>query len=496
MNEILIYGEVGTDVKDSKVVAQLAKFTGEPVRVRINSPGGDVYAGLAIMNALRAHDGEVTAVVEGMAASAASFIAIGGADRVVARPSAELMIHSAWSMGAGNSEALMKIAGDLDRISLTLAGIYADKSGRDISEMRNLMAAETWFNAAEALDAGLIDAVEDARQPPPESAVNVNTSTVFASWRYSSRAVAPPPPVARSVPGDEVNRPISGQEGETMEFLNKLAQITGKSEDQVLNSIASFIRNEVVPISGEVDVSYPTDVKIVPTERITVDALVGDKAAEAPEGEDTGVEVIPEGVEPQPDSAAVQLAKSAGLTFAMGDVAEGFEASVDEGGTVTIKAPSGVEPGDVVEFTVLVNETAVPLSVTVRALSEDEPGEAPSETLTEQPMNKISLDPETYNILKAQARAGVQMSEEKARKDRVAEVEDWVRTGRIAAAARDKALSVMERDAALAREIYGSNPENTVPVAEVGHVGSGIPKSKADELLAKANAINNKKKGV
>ena len=103
LNEILMYGPIGPDfwepenaITAKSVMEQLSGMSGD-VTVRISSGGGDVYEGVDIMQALRNYDGEVTVIVESLAASAASFIAVGGADRVLMRGSSELMIHRAWT---------------------------------------------------------------------------------------------------------------------------------------------------------------------------------------------------------------------------------------------------------------------------------------------------------------------------------------------------------------------------------------------------------------
>ena len=181
------------------------------------------------------------------------------------------------------------------------------------------------------------------------------------------------------------------------------------------------------------------------------------------------MEVVPDGTEPQPDSAAVQLAKSAGLTFVMGDIADGFEASVDEGGTVTIKAPSGVEPGDTAEFSVMVNETAVPLIVTVRGLSdeEDTPGEAAPVETAPAP-DAVTLDRETYADLRAAAQLGWKAMEAEKVAKLDAEVDGWIAEGRISAALRPKAIKAIHTNAELARDLYGSNPAGTIPRNEIG----------------------------
>lgn len=202
MNQILIYEEIGPwGVTAKQVVEQVSALDGvEPVTVRVNSPGGDVYEGLAIMNALRGYAGEVTGIVEGLAASAASFIVAGGCSRVIARPSAELMVHDAWAWPDGDAAELRKVADDLDRMSDKLAGIYAEKAGGDPAMWRDTMRAETWYTAEEALAAGLVDAVEDARQAADLVTASASRSRVFAQarskFKYRGRASAPPPTIS------------------------------------------------------------------------------------------------------------------------------------------------------------------------------------------------------------------------------------------------------------------------------------------------------------
>ncbi|MFW8622512.1 head maturation protease, ClpP-related [Corynebacterium glutamicum] len=468
MSELLLFGEVGWEIKAQDVINFLNANTGEDIAVRLNSGGGDVYEGIAVMNALRSHDGAVTVIIEGLAASAASVIACGGASHVVIRPNAEVMIHEAWTWADGNAADLTKKVEDLNRASQNIADVYSARAGGSADEWRERMRAETWYSAQEALDAGLVDEIKDARKATENEPVAASYAPrMVAHFKYSGRRHAPAP-VNQSPVG------VPKEESKTM-GLNALAKELGWEED-ALRSALSRLKNESVPISGEVEVSYPSDVKIVPTEKIKIEPIIGDKVEESAEG----VEIAPdvEGVEdaePAGDSAAVQLAKQAGLTFAMGDVAEGFTAEVDEGGVVTVTAPSGAEVGSTAAFTVLVNETAVPLSVTVRSLSE-EPDEDPAEQPAElspvgEPamVNKKVLDIDTYNELKAAAQFGWSAMEAKKESDLVNEVDGWIRDGRISAGLRAKAVAAMKRDPATARDLYGANPVNTIPRGEVGY---------------------------
>lgn len=469
MNDLLIYGDIGWENTAKEVQEKLNEFDDEPVRVRINSGGGDVYEGIAILNTLRAYSGDITVVIESLAASAASFIAVGTGGRVVIRPNAEVMVHKAWAMLSGNADDIDKMRADLARQDVKLAKIYADRAGGSLDDWLSVMAAETWYTADEALAAGLVDEIEDAKQPAMAS-----LGAMRAQFKFANRAAAPPPPVTRSESGDATTTPSDGQKGDTVSILNQLAQELGKKPEDVKNALSGFF-NETVEVSGQVDVTYPEETAVAPTERVTVEPTVTNTDGEA--------------------------GGALGLAFAVSNTPDGWDITVDEStGTVTVKAPAGVEPGDTATATVVVNEsTEVPVAFKVRALADDD--EQPTSTegvdtpTSGESANTVTLDRDTYNLLVSQAKQGAQAASDKAREARIAEVDNWISEGRIAAAQRDKVLSVMHENEALAREVYGSNPKNTVPMAEVGHVGAGMPKSKAEELLAKADSIRNNKKG-
>lgn len=490
MNEVLIYGEIGWEVTASGVIEQLKNAAGEDVKVRISSGGGDVYEGIAIVNALRGYKGALTVVIESLAASAASFIAAGCGARVVARPNAEVMVHRAWTMQMGNSNDLAKTIGDLERQDAKLAAIYSDKTGGSAEEWLERMDAETWFTAQEALDAGLVDAIEDAKTVAPVA--KTEKSRVLASCRYASRSAAPPPPIASN---QEVKNtePSDGQNGDKMSILNQLAQELGRKPEEVQNALSGFF-NEVVPISGEVNVTYPSDVKIIPTQTIKIEPIVGDKPTEDADG---SVEVVPEGeaaAEPAGDSAAVQLAKSAGLTFAMGDVAEGWTAEVDEGGIVTVKAPSGAEVGSAADFTVLVNETSVALTVTVRAFDEEPDGEKPATEPAADPAPKeevaakhtpltAMVDSARLAELEADAAYGREARSREVKATARKLVEEAVQDGRIGAASRERWVAQLLSDPEDAKERLSQIRKGQVHRAETGHALNSVSTNDDDQAM-------------
>ena len=421
-----LFGEVGWEITAKDVRTQL-DGAGD-VDVFLNSPGGDVYEGLAVMNALRAHEGAVTIFIEGMAASIASVIAVGGADRVVARPHAELMIHHAWSGSMGDADEMRKSAENLERISANLADIYADKSGMSADAVLDLMGAETWFSASEALAAGFVDAVEDARRPAARGREPV-FAKAMARFRFSGRGAAPAPRV-----NNAVESPPREQEGEPMSFLEKIADAVGMSPEEVRNELSGFF-NESVEVEAKVEIEYPDSVKVAPTDKATVE----------PSG------VFPEGVEPSVESG------------------DGVTAEVDANGIVTVVAGEDVKPGDSVDVVVTVGESSAAITVEIVAAADTDGDDSASTPPAPAPSDSVTLDRETYEDLRAAAQHGWQAKQESEERALVAEVDRWVAEGRISAALRSKAVAAIKRDAEIARDLYGSNPKGTIPRAEIGH---------------------------
>lgn len=159
--EIYLYDAIGDAswgfIDAATVVSDLQQLKGKSVTMRLNSPGGSVDEAKAIYNAIQRH-GDVTISVDSLAASAASYIAMAG-KRVVMAENALMMIHNSWTFAAGNSTELRKIADLLDKYTEASVSAYAKKAGKDEKEISSLMESETWFNAQEALDYGLVDEI-------------------------------------------------------------------------------------------------------------------------------------------------------------------------------------------------------------------------------------------------------------------------------------------------------------------------------------------------
>jgi len=183
-------GEWGVSAKE--FAAALDEITTDEIRLHINSPGGEVFEGIAILNALRNHPARVTTVVDGLAASAASFIAMGG-DEVVMSRNAEMMIHDAWGLGIGNAADMRDLADRLDHLSNNIASVYAGKAGGSTEDWRAHMVAETWYTADEAVASGLADRTDD-------KAERVENRFDLGVFQYAGRDKAPAPQPVAPVP--------------------------------------------------------------------------------------------------------------------------------------------------------------------------------------------------------------------------------------------------------------------------------------------------------
>ncbi len=160
--ELSIYDEIGAyGVSAKAFIAEMGALdTGTDLELRLNSPGGSVFDAVAIYNALQRHDGKVTVTIDGIAASAASYIAMAG-DEIVMPENAFLMIHDPSGLVMGTAGDMRDMAEALDKIGGSLIKGYAAKSGKSDDEIATLMAAETWFDAEDAVEAGFADRIAE-----------------------------------------------------------------------------------------------------------------------------------------------------------------------------------------------------------------------------------------------------------------------------------------------------------------------------------------------
>ena len=163
--EIWIYDEIGEDwfgegLTAKAFVEEIGAIKAPAIDLHINSPGGSVFDGQAIYNAIQRHPAKVTSYIDWLAASIASTIALAG-DKVVMAANALFMIHQPWGLAMGPASEMRSMADVLDKIAGTLVAIYAAKSSKDEADIMSAMDAETWYTAAEAAEYGFVDEVGD-----------------------------------------------------------------------------------------------------------------------------------------------------------------------------------------------------------------------------------------------------------------------------------------------------------------------------------------------
>jgi ATP-dependent protease ClpP protease subunit len=162
--ELTVYEEIGeswysagctaSTVRDALMQAGIFNR----IHLRINSPGGDVFEGIAIYNLLRAQKKPIDVFVDGIAASAASVIAMAG-DTITMGTAAMMMIHNAWTIAVGDAREMRKTADLLDAIGSSIGEVYTKKSGKTADEVQVIMDAETWLGAQQCVDEGFATAV-------------------------------------------------------------------------------------------------------------------------------------------------------------------------------------------------------------------------------------------------------------------------------------------------------------------------------------------------
>lgn len=197
VGELMIYGDIasaswGEDEITPKLFKEELDALGEIkfLNIYINSGGGEVFAGQAIYSMLKRHAANKTVYIDGIAASIASLIAMAG-DKIIMPSNAMLMIHKCWNIAMGNSDEFRQMADRMDKVDESIVGVYVDKTGKDRKEILDLLKAETWFTAEEALAAGFADEVEKEKKLAASmngDFLNMNGQT-FDLERYQNKPV-------------------------------------------------------------------------------------------------------------------------------------------------------------------------------------------------------------------------------------------------------------------------------------------------------------------
>lgn len=225
--EILMYDEIGAWGITAKQFAQDLVACGDVSQIilRIHSPGGDVFAGMAIYNTLKAHPARVDVYIDGLAASMASVIAMAG-DKVYMPPNAMMMIHKPWGAQGGDADDMRRYADLLDKVETALVQAYVSKTGKSAEEIHALLKDETWMDGSEAVAAGFADQLiaplvaaaqlkskrmQEFEHMPPEafSALMNPRNQVPAP----APAVLPAPAPAATLTADQIRAQVIAEEG-------------------------------------------------------------------------------------------------------------------------------------------------------------------------------------------------------------------------------------------------------------------------------------------
>lgn len=180
-SELILEGVIASDswyeddVTPKVFRDELAQHPGA-VTVRINSPGGDVSAGVSIYNMLNEHEGEVTVKVDGIAASIASLIAMAG-DKIVMLPGSMMMVHLPWTIAAGNSDDMAQVVEMLQKTGESMIPIYAARTGLSEERVEELLKAETWMTAEDAVELGFADEAIGAKSTLAQAMAKIREMT-------------------------------------------------------------------------------------------------------------------------------------------------------------------------------------------------------------------------------------------------------------------------------------------------------------------------------
>jgi ATP-dependent protease ClpP protease subunit len=243
-----IYDTIGADmffggVDAGELVSEVEKLDADAeLEVRINSPGGSAWDGLTIAHALMRHPGPTRTYVDGLAASAASVVALAG-DEVTMSKYGQMMLHNARGGVYGTAEDLADGAKVLNQLNASMADYYADRApgGGDAAGWARAMKRETWYNADEAKDAGLATAIDDtAKREEVEAAALASITKAAALFKYAGRQAAPAPTAALAEDGPTGPDNTGGTMPISEKVAERLGLATDASDDDVLAKLAEL----------------------------------------------------------------------------------------------------------------------------------------------------------------------------------------------------------------------------------------------------------------
>lgn len=256
---------------------ELAAYSGD-VTVRINSPGGDVFAGIAIYNALVEHDGKITIKVDGLAASIASLISMAG-DDIVMLPGSMMMVHQPWTVAMGNADEMAKVSADLKKIGESMIPIYTNRTGLSEERVLELLKDETYMTGAEAVELGFATEAVEAKTSMSASiknAINYATSVKDAVMQPVMSLQARKPKAEEVVETPEETTEVV----ETPEVVEEVPTVVEPiTVEEDVEEVIEAPTEEIKPIEEEdKDMSAEALDTIVPVAAAPVQAAIETKS--------------------------------------------------------------------------------------------------------------------------------------------------------------------------------------------------------------------------
>ena len=444
--KLLLYGEIGWEVRAAEFVPALDAVTDSHIDLHISSPGGDVFEALAIMNALKEHPATKTVYIDGLAASAASFIAVGIGGEVLMRPGAEMMIHNAQGGAWGDMNDMHAIIDRLESASATIADIYAAKTGTDAETWRAAMDAETWFSADEALAAGLVDKVEAAGEGVDNRKL-AGVSNTVRGGRYRRREDAPAPQPAL------MNR-RGAREEKHMSFIDKLKAALGADPNTSQDDLLKLVNVAVAGFNPEVAVKDNQSEETVTAETASDD-------------EENQEEVA---VKDNPSEETVTAETASDDEENQEEVAVKDNPSEE---TVTAETASDDEENQ--------EEVAV----------KDNTSEEPETESIDAFGDVVTIDRGVYEDLLKRAATGDASVERDHQMEVAAMVDTAIKAGKVLAARRDALIAQGLEDTTALKNHLAKLAPGTIPVSEKGWVGSvGVDADEETAKLAEKDLLN------
>ncbi|WP_051617247.1 ClpP-like prohead protease/major capsid protein fusion protein [Desulfonatronovibrio hydrogenovorans] len=238
--DLYIYDVIGWPWIEAQDIVDAVPKDVTEINLHINSPGGSVFEGTAIYNWLKNHSAKINVYIDGLAASMASIIAMVGQTIIMPR-SAFFMIHDPWALMIGTAEDLRKEADLLDKIETVMSEIYAERSGKDLGQIRGWMHQETWFTGLEAIEAGFADQL-DGNNPDTQAAQAMFDLSIFdrAPGKAPDRKATPQ--TLQRAASARVNN-IKTEEEKMNPELRKLLEAKGLAKDATDEQALQFMKD-------------------------------------------------------------------------------------------------------------------------------------------------------------------------------------------------------------------------------------------------------------